>query len=124
MHTYEVTFTDGSSETFWAERIQFGPTHVVFDNTADSLGIGPQGEYKHSLEAALLASTVLMVEETYGASWRKRLQKDAWGEGAEFAWQKTGDGHNGEYVSGHGTHDGEVSFADANGDHNPYEGGK
>lgn len=63
MHTYEVTFTDGSTETYYAERIQFGPTHVVFDNTADSLGCDAYGNYKHSLEAALLASTVLLIEE-------------------------------------------------------------
>lgn len=84
MHTYEVTFTDGMKSTFYAERIQFGPTHVVFDNTADSLGCDAYGNYKHSLEAAVLASTVLSVVEIDGASWRKRLEKVAWDQGADF----------------------------------------
>lgn len=51
----------------------------------------------------------------------KKLLKGAWDEGAECAWQKTGDGHNGEYVDGHGTHDGTVTFTEANGNHNPYQ---
>lgn len=79
MRTFEVTFTDGSTETYCAERIQYTPTHIVFDNTEDSLGYG-----NFSLEAAILASAVLMVQEIGGASWRRSLQKAAWDEGADF----------------------------------------
>ena len=35
---------------------------------------------------------------------------DAWGEGAEYAWSKTGEGFNGEYTDEAGTHDGKASF--------------
>lgn len=46
----------------------------------------------------------------------------AWQEGAETAWRTTGEGWNGEYAYDHGTHDGSVSFAEANDDiPNPYE---
>ena len=50
----------------------------------------------------------------------KRMLANAWDEGAEFAWQRTGEGHNSEYVEHYGTHDGEIRFRHANGDHNPY----
>lgn len=50
----------------------------------------------------------------------RRIQAEAWDEGAEYAWQATGDGWNGEYASGCKTHDGTVSFKQANGDENPY----
>lgn len=84
MRTFEVTFTDGSTETFCAERIQFTPTHIVLDNTERSFGIDNRGICNDGLEAAILASTALMVEEIGGASWRRRLQKAAWDEGADF----------------------------------------
>lgn len=46
----------------------------------------------------------------------------AWAEGAEAGWQASGEGHNGEYVHGVGTHDGRTSFAEANPNAvNPYE---
>ena len=47
-----------------------------------------------------------------------RLKAEAWDEGAEFAWQRTGEGWNGEYTTY--THDGAVSFIEANDDRNPY----
>ena len=46
----------------------------------------------------------------------------AWAGGAETAWHITGEGWNGEYAGEYGTHDGKVSFAEANDDiDNPYE---
>ena len=48
----------------------------------------------------------------------KRMLANAWDEGAEFAWQRTGEGWNGEYTTY--THDGAVSFIEANDDQNPY----
>ena len=50
----------------------------------------------------------------------KRMLAKAWDEGAEFAWQRTGEGWNGEYAGKYGTHDGDIGFLRANGDHNPY----
>lgn len=41
----------------------------------------------------------------------------AYETGLEEGWQATGEGHNAEYVSGHGTHDGKISFRKANPDH-------
>ena len=50
-----------------------------------------------------------------------RIRATAWDEGAEHAWQQTGEGYNGEYLGGHGTHDGAVSFREArDSDENPY----
>lgn len=45
---------------------------------------------------------------------------EAWAEGAETAWQLTGEGNNAEYLYGHGTHNGEVTFEKAFPDLNPY----
>ena len=84
MRTFEVTFLDGGTETFCAERIQYTPTHIVFDNTPNVLGLTRYGEGIYSLEAALLASTVLMVEEVGGASGVRRIKAKAWDEGADF----------------------------------------
>ena len=59
-----------------------------------------------------------MTERTYT---REDLAR-AWTEGAEVAWLVTGEGWNGEYAGKHGTHDGGVSFAQANNNvPNPYE---
>ena len=51
-----------------------------------------------------------------------RVKAEAWDEGAEAAWRETGEGFNGEYAGGYGTHDGAVSFREAtDGDvPNPY----
>ena len=59
-----------------------------------------------------------MTERTYTRADMAR----AWAGGAETAWHITGEGWNGEYAGKHGTHDGRVSFAEANGNiDNPYE---
>jgi len=84
VRTFEVTFLDGSTETFYAERIQYTPTHIVFDNTERSFGIDGRGVCNDGLEAAILASTVLMVEEVGGASGVRRIKAKAWDEGADF----------------------------------------
>ena len=99
MRTFEVTFLDGSTETFCAERIQFTPTHIMFDNTEDSLGYG-----NFSLEAAILASTALMVEETGGASFTRRIQKAAWDEGADFGLATRGYSRRNTDISGENPH--------------------
>lgn len=49
----------------------------------------------------------------------RKAQAIAWDEGAEAAWQATGEGLNGEYLIGHGTHDGAVTFRAAQGHRNP-----
>ena len=56
MHTYLVTFNDGSTETIRSERVEFGASHVVFHDT-DNIAGGTR------LIAALRADTVRMVEE-------------------------------------------------------------
>lgn len=69
MHTYEVHFTDGATQSVYAERIMFTPTHIVFDNTPNSLGTDGFGGYQFRLEAAFLAANVESVFEpgrTYG----------------------------------------------------------
>ena len=59
-----------------------------------------------------------MTERTYT---REDMAR-AWAGGAETAWHITGEGWNGEYAGEYGTHDGKVSFAEANDDiDNPYE---
>lgn len=51
--------------------------------------------------------------------WLTEMQAQAWEEGAQAAWLRTGDGWNGEYAEG--THDGSRSFRDCNPDTpNPY----
>ena len=94
MRTFEVIYTDGHAETVCAERIQFTPTHVVFDNTENSLGYG-----RFSLECAIQAAQVELVTETAAASWRKQIQAKAWREGYEAgssdssAWEDVTDGY-------------------------------
>lgn len=56
MHTYLVTFADGGTEEVRSERVQFTPTHIVFDNTENV----PGGSL---LIVALRAETVLVIEE-------------------------------------------------------------
>ena len=59
-----------------------------------------------------------MTEHTYT---REDMAR-AWDEGAETAWRRTGEGWNGEYAGEYSTHDGAVSFREANDDTpNPYE---
>src|SRR5699024_12569789 len=81
MRTFEVTFTDGSTETYYAERIQLTPTHIVLDNTERSFGIDNRGICIDELETAIVASTALIVEEIGGASWRRPLQQATWDDG-------------------------------------------
>jgi len=51
--------------------------------------------------------------------WLAEVKAEAWEEGAQAAWLRTGDGWNGEYAEG--THDGSRSFRDCNPDTpNPY----
>ena len=53
---------------------------------------------------------------------RQEGRAEGWDEGAETAWQATGEGWNGEYAGEYSTHDGAVSFREANDDiPNPYE---
>ena len=63
MHTYKVNFTDGTTQTVYSERIHFTPTHIVFDNTPNSLGMDEFGGYQFRLEAAFLATNVKSVFE-------------------------------------------------------------
>lgn len=59
-----------------------------------------------------------MTERTYTLADMAR----AWREGAEYAWNRTGEGLNGEYAPGYGTHDGTASFHAVVDDIlNPYE---
>lgn len=58
MHTYQVTWNNGETDSFRSERLEFGATHIVFHNTENSLGYG-----RVQLVAALRADAVLMVEE-------------------------------------------------------------
>ena len=67
-----------------------------------------------------------MTEQTYTredmARARQEGRAEGWDEGAETAWQITGEGWNGEYAGYYGTHDGSVSFREANDEiDNPYE---
>lgn len=58
MHTYIVTLNSGDQVTIESERVQFTPTHIVFDNTQNALGFG-----RYELVRALRADTVLEVTE-------------------------------------------------------------
>lgn len=58
MHTFLVTFNDGSTEEFRSEQVQFAPTHIMFNITQNVLGYGDT-----RLVAAPRADTVLVIEE-------------------------------------------------------------
>ena len=59
--------------------------------------------------------------EMNGQTYTQADMARAWAEGAETAWTTTGEGWNGEYAGEYRTHDGMVSFAEANDDvPNPY----
>ena len=94
--------------------------------TARHVDVVERGEdetFSEYLSRASVRTQQIQVESEAAARRAvEQIKAAAWDEGAEAAWWATGEGFNGEYVSGHDTHDGAVSFQEAtDGDvPNPY----
>ena len=94
---------------------QFTPTTR---QVRDGYRFDPMDDYHDPVNAGANADRNGRAFDRWLRRHEEKVMAEAWDEGAEFAWQRTGEGWNGEYTTY--THDGAVSFIEANDDQNPY----